>query len=446
MRKHDKAPFNQEENNPPASSSEQPERPSGLIRMDDVEAERIDWMWRGRIPFGKLSLIDGDPGIGKTTLALDLAARLSRGADMPYESYEGEIGNTLIMSAEDGVADTIQPRLTVAGADLKRIYFLEYIPIQINESGKVRWEKRPPFLPDDIEHMRAIIQDKEIKYVIIDPLMAYLNGKVNAQNDQDVRLTLAPLARMAEDTKAAVVVLRHLNKMQGASPIYRGGGSIGIIGAVRSALIVARHPDDDEKYVIARNKGNLSRYCASLCYSLEDIPKTDVARVKWHGSVPYKADELLAPPKRTEATGVKEQEAIDFFMRVLADGQEHLSTDIDLLREAAGISERTAKRVRHKMGIKSRKQGKGQEGKWFMSIPRTVEDESDNDDIDRAQDEGQKEEASETDGTLGTLGNEDTVSATTPERHKRRHSGKSVKSANEHNNDASLALFEDDAE
>ena len=408
----------------PHAATDRPEPTDGLICIADVKPERIDWFWKDRLPFGKLTLIDGDPGIGKTTLALDLAARLSRGAYLPCEKYDVPVGNTLILSAEDGVADTIRPRLEVAGADLTRIHFLDSVSTWIGDEKTGRWEAHQPTLPDDIGEIRRHIEERQIRYVIIDPLMAYISGKVNAHNDQDIRRALAPLSRMAQETGAAVVVLRHLNKMQGTSAIYRGGGSIGIIGAARSALLVARHPEEDHKFVIVRNKCNLSRSCESLCYSLDEVDGYDVARVKWLGVVPYKADHLLMPPKQTRQTGDKEQQALDFYLKVLSDHQEHPSSEIDAMREAAGISQSTANRVRKRMGVKSwqvRTEGALQ---WFIRLPKAADTDGDD-----QQEESESQECHE-EGTSESLDNLDNLGTVEPDSERKTHVQEGTQNAN----------------
>ncbi len=216
----------------------QPGMPVGVL-LSDVKPERVSWLWPGRLPLGKLTVLDGDPGKGKSTLSLDLSARLTRGDIMPDGSGGGFPAGVVILSGEDGLADTIVPRLIAAGADLSRVVALASCPDSEGDG------EHPPVLPDDLPTIRAAIARVGAKLAIIDPLMAYLSDGTNSHKDQDIRRVLFRVAALAEETGAAVLVVRHLNKATGGVALYRGGGSIGIIGAARSGLLVAADPDDE---------------------------------------------------------------------------------------------------------------------------------------------------------------------------------------------------------
>ena len=211
-----------------------------LIRVSDVQPERVSWLWPGYIPAGKITLLDGDPGLGKSNLTLDLAARVTRGNAMP-DGSQGDImgpADVILLSAEDGIADTIRPRLEAAGADLTRVHVLESFP---DAEGL----ETLPEIPDDLNRIERIVDARQAALIVIDPLMAYLSAGTNSFRDQDVRRALAPVKLLAERTGASVLVVRHLNKSATGSPIYRGGGSIGIIGAARAGLLVGTDPDDE---------------------------------------------------------------------------------------------------------------------------------------------------------------------------------------------------------
>jgi len=236
------------------------EEPVGTL-VEDVAPERVSWLWRGRIPLGKITLIDGDPGTGKSALATDLAARVSVGRKFP-DGTPCRAGGVVIASAEDGLADTIRPRLDAAGADLSRVLALATVPDGDTE--------RLISVPEDIGVIRRGIEQVQARLVVIDPLMAFLSGDVNSHRDQDVRRALAPLAKLAEETGAALVVVRHLNKSSDGNALYRGGGSIGIVGQARSALLVARHPEDDRRRVLASLKSNLAEPAPSLAFTFTE--------------------------------------------------------------------------------------------------------------------------------------------------------------------------------
>jgi RecA-family ATPase len=203
-----------------------------------------------------------------------------------------EAAGVVIVSGEDGVADTILPRINAAGGDLSKIVVLSTLP---DRDGRERFLS----LPEDISHVKRAIARVEAKLVIFDPLMAFLSSNLDAHRDHHVRRMLAELAALGEDTGAAVVVIRHLNKGSGTNPLYRGGGSIGIVGAARSAFLVAKHPEDDQRRVLASQKNNLAEAPPSLEFALAEAYNGAV-RVEWKGETPLKANALLAAPVSEE--------------------------------------------------------------------------------------------------------------------------------------------------
>jgi AAA domain/Bifunctional DNA primase/polymerase, N-terminal len=245
-------------------------------RISDIKCKPIIWQWPSRIPFSMLSTLEGNPGLGKSFISLDLAARESTGRIMPPLLGKSSRlpGNVLLLTAEDTADHTIRPRLEALGADLDRIILLDDIGVD-QEIG------RPVMVPEDIPYIRDLIKQHKITFLIIDPLMAFLSPDVDANNDQDVRRAMYPLATLAAATGVAILLVRHLNKMIHISEaLYRGGGSIGIIGAARSGLMIAKHPDDDHLRVVAQIKGNLCAEPDALVYSIE-VSGPD-ATVKWH--------------------------------------------------------------------------------------------------------------------------------------------------------------------
>ncbi len=220
----------------PAGRTGRP-RPIPGVPANTVAPQRVAWLSPGRIPLGRLTVLDGDPGLGKSTVTLDLAARVTTGRPMP-NGAPGVGGGVVILSAEDGVADTIRPRLDAAGAACARVRV-------------VGVDHALLAIPGDLPELERAIADVGPVLVVVDPLSAYLGATVNSWRDQDVRRALGPLAGLTERTGAAIVVVRHLTESGGASPLYRGGGSIGIIGAARSGLLVAPEPDDDARRVLA---------------------------------------------------------------------------------------------------------------------------------------------------------------------------------------------------
>ncbi|MEJ7871284.1 MAG: AAA family ATPase [Rubrobacteraceae bacterium] len=325
-------------------------------RLSDVEPEQVEWLWQNRIPLGKITVLDGDPGNGKSALTTDLAARLSVGRTFP-DGQPCDPAGVIIMNAEDGLADTIRPRLDAAQSDPSRVLSLATVPE--GDEG----DERHLTIPDDIPLIRQHVEHVGAKLVIIDPLMAFLSGKANAHVDQDIRRALAPLARMAELTGAAVLLVRHLNKSQGGSAIYRGGGSIGIIGAARSGLLVGVHPEDENKRVLAGQKSNLSPMPDSLAYRIVTAAN-GAARIEYEGVTEAKADTLLRTPADAEERSAL-GEAIQFLRDELKDGPVWAKSVNERARKLE-ISEASLRRAKGALSVQSSKEG--DEG-WSWNLP-----------------------------------------------------------------------------
>lgn len=337
-----------------------PEFKSIVLRASEITPTSIRFLWPGRVPLGKLTILEGDPGLGKSTLLLDLAARVSTGHEMP-DGTPGVEGGVLILTAEDGAADTVVPRLTAAGADLSRIWLLTDILLP---GGGARLL----VLPDDIEALRQNIEDHRVVLVIVDPFVAYLASYVNSWKDQDVRQALYPLARLAEDTGAAVIALRHLNKRLGGPAVYRGGGSIGILGAARSALLVAKDPDNPERRVLAVVKSNLAARAPSLTYRIE-AAAGEAARIVWGGESRHGSDALVAEEDSSSTPSAVEY-AAEFLVLVLVAGPQR-EQEVEQAARARGIASKTLTRARKALGVESRRVGGiGKKGYWVLELPK----------------------------------------------------------------------------
>jgi hypothetical protein len=331
-----------------------------LVGMDSVQAKPVEWLWELWIPRGCVTVLDGDPGLGKSALALDLAARVSRGWAMPPRSgaetvEAGPSGGVLLLSAEDDLARTIRPRLDAAGADARRIDVLEAV-----RDGE---EDRPPVLPWDLGLVEQYIRDKGIVLVVVDPLLAYLDSAINSHHDQEVRRCLHRLKLLAERTGVAIFVIRHLNKETGGPALYRGGGSIGIIGAARSALLVGRDPSHPDTRVLAMNKSNLGPTPASLTYGLEAAG--GVARIAWGEETTLTADDILG-----HAGGPRKKSVVEQCAELLRENYAGKAISVKELTErcqAAGFSETSIKRARAL--VKAKAQKSGFEEEWMVFIP-----------------------------------------------------------------------------
>jgi hypothetical protein len=337
-----------------------------LATVADVASERVQWLWPGRLARGKLTILDGDPDQGKSTMSLDVGARVSTGSSMPDGHRLDEPGDVLVLSAEDDLADTIRPRLEAAGANLERIHVVD-----LSRAEDVTFPAHVPDLEVDVIKHSATL-------VIVDPLVAFLSAGIDSHRDQDVRRALFALGAMATRTGAAVLTVRHLNKTTGQSALYRGGGSIGIIGAVRLGLLVGFDPDDDSRRLLASSKCNLTAKPPTLAYRLVPDDLRGVAWIEWHGPVDVTADELVAV-RQERGHDPEETSALDdasaFLTQLLAEGDRWTKEVRDQTTEA-GLSWITVRRAKDRLGVVAVKVGrpKDPEQGWKWHLPCRTED------------------------------------------------------------------------
>lgn len=332
-----------------------------VVTLSTVRAERVLWLWPGRLPAGKLVVLDGDPAVGKSTLSVDLAARLTLGRPWP-DGEDCPSGDVLVLSAEDGLADTIRPRLDAAGADVTRVHALTEVRYTDDEG---RNRARSVTLAD-VRVIEEAVTRVSAKLVVVDVLMAFLPGKVDSHRDQDIRSVLSELAGMAERTGCCLLLLRHLNKATGGNPLYRGGGSIGIVGAARAALLAAHDPDDDSRRVLAVTKSNLAAMPGALAYQLVDSPDHGCARVEWLGATGHQAGDLLGR-REDDGDRTERDEAAEWLIDYIETNGGEVRAG-DALKAAAqdGIAKTTLTRARQRAGVTSVKAGMS--GGWVWSI------------------------------------------------------------------------------
>lgn len=329
-----------------------------LVPFTRITPERLTWLSPGRLAAGKVTLLEGNPGLGKSTLLCEFAARLTRGQALPG-GLAGPPRRVAILSAEDDLFDTIRPRLDAAGADLDRIFAFPSLPEQLNAGRLVAF---PTHLPD----IEQVITRLHIALLIIDPLVAYLDPRLNANNDQHVRRAFVALKELAEDTGVAIVAVRHLNKSPGGDPLYRGAGSIGIIGAARCGLLLAVDPDDPTRRILAVSKANLSPTTPSLAFRLQPVPGTDVACVVWEGESPHTAADLLRPRTNREQATILN--AVRAWLRQALAAGPRPAAELLAEAEAEGLSAATVRRARQLERIDVRK-ARGRHSGWIWSLP-----------------------------------------------------------------------------
>jgi hypothetical protein len=315
-------------------------------------------VWRPWLPAGTLAVLDGDPGLGKSTLTLDLAARVTRGRAMPFEepgSGDPEAAApVLLLSAEDDAARTILPRLKAAGADLGRVHLLGTVRDALGE--------RLPQLPADLA--AALDRLPGVGLVVVDPLMAFLGEQFDACRDQNVRRCLFALARLAERHQTLILLVRHLNKNGVGSAIYRGSGSIGILGAARACLLAGRDPEQAGQCVLAMSKCNLAARPRSLAYALRPA-EGGVATVEWRGEVPWTADDLVGKASAQSRLTLVE-ECAAFLQLQLRQGPVP-SAELEQRCLARGWSRSTYDRARQRAGVRSEKATF--DGNWLSVLP-----------------------------------------------------------------------------
>jgi hypothetical protein len=290
---------------------------------------------------------------------MDLAARVSAGLAMLDGTVCGPAG-VVILNAEDDLADTVVPRLLAAGGDSSRVLALNAVP---NSEGGESIVSLPYHLPE----LKAAMAQIGAALVIIDPIMAYLASEVNTHRDQDTRRALHPLAMLAAATGVAVVVVRHLNKMAGGNPLYRGGGSIGIIGAARSGLLVGKDPDNPDRRVLASTKCNLAKLPSSLAFDLTPADNGGL-RIGWLGESAHTAESLLAAPRDDEDRSELYQ-AVEVLRDILAGGAVK-AQDAKTMARRAGVAERTLLRAKAVLHVRSKLYGFGKAGEWHWLLPQ----------------------------------------------------------------------------
>ena len=313
-----------------------------LIKMSSVDVEEVQWIWYPYIPYGKVTIVQGDPGEGKTTFVLALIALLTQGKPLPEEENGTEPINVIYQTAEDGLADTIKPRLLSVGADCERVLVIDENEVELTLSD---------------ERLEQAIKKTDAKVIVLDPIQAYLGGDVDMHRANEIRPIMKRLALLAERTGCAVVLIGHMNKMGGAKSAYRGLGSIDIRAAVRSVLVVGRVKDEPTLRIVAHDKSNLAPEGKSIAFELD--PDTGFA---WKGYCETTVDELLCGNGSLLS---KTAQAEKLLKDLLSEG-EMLSEEITNQAKELDISNRTLKIAKQNIGVKSFRKG----DKWYSSLPR----------------------------------------------------------------------------
>ena len=302
-----------------------------MIRMSEVQSQEIEWLWYPFIPYGKLTIIQGDPGDGKTTMVLNLAAKLSKGEALDENMKVTEPVNVIYQTAEDGLADTVKPRLELAGADCERI-------IVIDESDKS--------LSMVDERLEQAIVRTGARLLILDPIQAYLGGGMDMNRANEARDMTKKLGALAEKTKCAIILIGHMNKASGNKAAYRGMGSIDFFAGARSVLLVGRVEGESNTRAVVQIKNNLAAFGHPKAFALSEDG------FKWLGDYEITVDEVLGgiTPKANKMEQAKQM------LRELAETQSAvLSNEIFDRANELGISKRTLENAKKELGVQTRK-------------------------------------------------------------------------------------------
>ena len=298
-----------------------------IIRMSDVELTPVEWLWKPYLPFGKLSVLQGNPGEGKTYFAMHLAAACTNGKLLP-NMERMEPFNVIYQTAEDGLGDTVKPRLIEAGADLDRVLVIDDSDVQLTLSD---------------ERIEKAIVENNARLVIIDPIQAYLGADVDMNRANEVRPIFMRLGQVAQRTGCAILLIGHLNKAAGMQSLQRGLGSIDIAAAVRSVMFIGKLKHDPTMRILTHEKSSLAPPGASLAFSLGDE-----GGFRWVGEYDITADEMLSGIEPQRET--KTQQAKDLICALLAGGKQVLSEDIDKAALERGIPGRTVRDAKRELG------------------------------------------------------------------------------------------------
>ena len=339
-----------------------------IEKASDVKIRPIKWLWPGVLALGKLVIIAGDPGLGKSQVCLFVCATVSNGGEWPVSEETCDKGSVLILSAEDGAEDTIVPRLKAVDANLENIHIVQAV--------KLDKEKERAFdLTKDVEQLRHTVKRIDnVRLIVVDPISAYM-GKTDSHRNAEVRAALTPAVEFAEEIGACLLCVTHLNKDGQGNALSRVTGSIAFTAAARASFLVTRDNDDHDLRLMLPLKNNLAKDTHGFGYRIEEknLSGIDTSCVTWEkDAVNLSAEDVLIHQGvRSENRGKAEE----FLMNELADGLEIPSNELYKRAEDMGISKKVLWSIKDKLGVQARK--KGYQGQWYWSLPnKTVPNDS----------------------------------------------------------------------
>jgi len=340
-----------------------PALPFAFRQFSEIKSRQIHWLWPGKLARGKVAILAGHPGLGKSQLTASLAAIVTTGGRWPVDRAACEQGNVIFFSAEDDAEDTIRPRLEAAGADLEKVFILDAVMEDDGTRPRVfNMAKDLPRLGTMLEHIG------NVALIVVDPITAYLGG-TDSHKNADVRSLLSQLADLAASYDVAVVCVSHLNKGGSGDALMRVTGSLAFVAAARAAFLIVRDKDDKHRRLFLPIKNNIGKDESGLAFSVEShslVDGIETSRVRWEAeAVTISADEAIAPPGDPEERSALD-DAIEFLSNLLAEGPVSAS-QIKADATEAGIAWRTMQRAKKNLGIRTQKEG--MQGSWLWKLP-----------------------------------------------------------------------------
>lgn len=319
-----------------------------VVNAATLVEKPIEWLWEGWLSYGSLNTLDGDPGDGKSTLVASICSACTSGISL-FGSSRLHNHPVLLMACEDSREKTWLPRLRAAGADVSLIEFWD----GVRDSSSQRWL---PSLPGDIRKLEYLIRSREAGLVIIDPLYSFLDTQFDSCRDQDMKHVLSALSDLADRTNACIIGVRHLNKATGLSSMYRGMGSMAVIGVARSGLMVVRDTEDEDLRYLTHIKSNLGKLQKPLRFRLVEVGST--VRIEWEGQEQGNLRDLTTTDKAPVSTTAV------LLLTNLLQKEDIPAAEVYKMADRAGVSDKTLKRAKKMIGVKSHQLG----GIWYWSL------------------------------------------------------------------------------
>jgi hypothetical protein len=323
-----------------------------FVSLSELQPQRKGWLWPNRIPFGAITVLDGDSGNGKSTLSHYLAAQVTRGRPMHNCTGKPAPGGVLLLQTEDDLEASVLPSLKALGADLSLVRAYD------RRGGG----DQPLLIPDGLKEIERQAAEINARLIVFNPIMAFLG--TNACSYQSMCKSLGQVAALADRLNVAVLGVRHMVKGSNGSPLHRGVGSVGITGAIRSGLLVSRHPGDSEQIVLAQYKNSLGPLARSLSFQFQNQNGGLVPQ--WVGEVGYTVDDLLDAARADDRSALRE--AIYVLFSVLAEGPLLASAAKSAVLNA-GVSSATLKRAKKVLRIESFRKGFGRGSTFYWELP-----------------------------------------------------------------------------